>query len=268
MAGRKRAVDPTARAAAGSSSKKAKRQVEASTFEKWQREFESEHQTMEWLCCDLEPGRKTHVATLYCSACRKFKGRILGLKNFSMAWIAGSTNHKTSNVVDHANSEQHKAAMAHVRAEHAKASNQPVTTYATIARCLFTLDGDTRGRLRKKFDLCYLMAKEGIAFAKYPALHALEVRHEVNLGTAYAIPDSAKLFTSYLANSQRQAFLTSVLGRSHFYSFLMDGTTDAGNQEDELIVLQHFFKDDLAREIRSSTQYFSVHTKKLMPEAC
>ena len=104
------------------------------------------------------------------------------------------------------------------------------------------------------------MAKEGIAFAEYPALHALEVCHEVNLGTAYAAPDSAKLFTSYLANSQCQAFLTSVLGRSHFYSFLMDGATDAGNQEDSLIILQHFFKDDLAREIRSSTQYFSVHT--------
>ena len=32
--------------------------------------------------------------------------------------------------------------------------------------------------MRRKLDLCYLMAKEGIAFEKYAALYELEARHD------------------------------------------------------------------------------------------
>ena len=79
-----------------------------------------------------------------------------------------------------------------------------------------------------------MMAKESISFAKYPAIVELESRHGVNLGPAYRTPDSAKAFTGYIAASLHQRFLdkfTSPVGPSIF-SFLIDGTMDAGNQED------------------------------------
>ena len=44
------------------------------------------------------------------------------------------------------------------------------------------------------------------------------------------------------------------------FSFLMDGTTDAGNQEDELIVLLYCSKDATAQEVTSCTRYLSIHT--------
>ena len=44
-----------------------------------------------------------------------------------------------------------------------------------------------QGRM-KKFDICYVIAKESMAFRKYPALHAL---HGVDLGFAYKTTDSA-----------------------------------------------------------------------------
>ncbi len=44
----------------------------------------------------------------------------------------------------------------------------------------------------------------------------------------------------------------------HFYSFLMDGTTDAGNVEDELIVIMGFQKDDTAGEVGTFARYFSL----------
>jgi len=37
---------------------------------------------------------------LWCAVCKQYESRIEGLKNFSRAWIDGSTNHKTSNIVD------------------------------------------------------------------------------------------------------------------------------------------------------------------------
>ena len=64
--------------------------------------------------------------------------------------------------------------------------------------------------MRRKFDMCYLMAKEGIAFEKFPALYELEARHGVDLGAAYRTAPSAKLFTHYIAESQRQQFLRAL----------------------------------------------------------
>ena len=41
------------------------------------------------------------------------------------------------------------------------------------------------------------------------------------------------------------------LSTANFYSFLMEGTADAGNVEDELIVIMSFRKDDTACEVGS-----------------
>ena len=86
-----------------------------------------------------------------------------------------------------------------------------------------------------------------MAFRKYTAIHELEIRHGVELGQTYATKDSAKTFTHFIAESQRSAFLQS-LSTAHFYSFLMDDSTDA---EEELVVIMTFCKDDSTEQIRS-----------------
>ena len=68
-----------------------------------------------------------------------------------------------------------------MQAESAKASKLPVTSYSPLARSLLTIDEGTQERLRKKFDICYVVAKQGLSFRKYPSIHALEERHDVNL---------------------------------------------------------------------------------------
>ena len=184
--------------------KKAKHQVTVSTFEKWQRNFDQEHQTLTWLKCDRDKQDKNLVALLWCSSCREYKSKICSMKNYSQAWITGSENQRTSNVLDHVASDQHRAAMSHLRTTQARASNEPVTSYAPIARSLLMLEESERVRMRRKFDLCYLMAKEGVAFEKCVALYELEARHDVDLGSAYKTAPSAKLFTHYVAESQCQ----------------------------------------------------------------
>ena len=88
-------------------------------------------------------------------------------------------------MLDHVGSNQHKAAMPHLHTAQVRARNEPVTSYAPIARSLLMLEESERGRMRCKFDLCYLMAKEGIMFEKYAPLYELEVRHDVDLGHTY-----------------------------------------------------------------------------------
>ena len=147
-----------------------------------------------------------------------------------------------SNVIDHATSEVHRVAMTRTRADTAKANGGSAALSSTIGRCLSTLDSDTRARMERKFDVCFVMAKQSIPFAKYPALLELEQRHEVDTGHAYNTADSARLFTGFIAKSQRQGFLNSLSSES-FFSLLMDGSTDAGNLEDELVVLLHCHLD-------------------------
>ena len=212
---------------------------------------------MTWLRCDVDQHKKSLVPTLWCDVCRKYEQRICGLKNFSRAWIEGSGNHKTSSIVDHATSDQHKAAMMRLRGDQAKGRNDPVSSYSPIARSLLTMDDAVKERMKKKFDISYVLAKESMPFTKFPAFHELEQRHGVDLGQAYQIRESARTFVHYIAESQRQQFYHS-LSSCHFYSFLMDGSTDRGKVENELVVIPYCQKDDIAEEVTACARYFTV----------
>ena len=61
------------------------------------------------------------------------------MKNYSDVWVKGSTNQLTSSIIDHAASEQHTAAVSRFSAALARSRNEPVVTYAPIARCLKTM---------------------------------------------------------------------------------------------------------------------------------
>ena len=163
-----------------------------------------------------------------------------------------------SNALDHATSEVRKVAMTQKRADATKASGGSAVLSSPIGRCLSTLDSGTRARMETKFDLCFVMAKHSIPFAKYPALLELEQRHKVDIGHAYNTVDSARLFTSCTAKSQRQGFLNS-LPSGGFFSLLMDGSTDAGNLEDELIVLVYCDMDDAEQEMTTYSRFLSLH---------
>ena len=91
----------------------------------------------------------------------------------------------------------------------------------------------------------------------YPVFHSLAEWQDVNIGSTYKTPDSAWLFTHFIAKSQRQIFLSS-LSSNPFFSFLVDGSTDSGNIEQELVFVLYSYKDDTAKEIRSCTRYLSV----------
>ena len=108
---------------------------------------------MTWLRSEVDSQDKSLVSTLWCSVCRQYEKRICGHKNFSRAWIDGSSNHKTSNIADHADSEPHKAAMMYLRKDQAKARNEPITSYSPIARSSLSssMDPAVRERVKKKF---------------------------------------------------------------------------------------------------------------------
>ena len=55
----------------------------------------------------------------------------MGFRNFSSACLNGSSNRRTSNIVDHAQSDQHKAAMNQTHTAIARGQNKPI--FAVVA---------------------------------------------------------------------------------------------------------------------------------------
>ena len=110
-------------------------------------------------------------------------------------------------MIDHDNSDQHKAAMQRLHVDNAKAASQSIATYAPIAKSLLNMEASVKSKMKRKFDICYLMAKEGMAFEKFPALHELQSRHGVSIGSTYVTPQSAKL---YIALAQREGFISQL----------------------------------------------------------
>ena len=232
--------------------KKTKRTVSLPTFRKWQRELNKEYDSVVWLKCEQDGATGTVVA-MFCEVCRKYEDKIQSLRNYSPVWIHGSTNLKTSSVTDHAKSDQHRAAMERLRGEWFKTK----PSSAPIVHSFIAMDQRDVSKMCLKFELCYVLAKEGVAFVKYPVFHSLAERQGVDIGSTYKTPDSARLFTHYIAESQRQIFLSSI-SSTPFFSFLVDGSTDSANIEQELVFVLYSFKDDIAKEIRSCTRYLSV----------
>ena len=113
----------------------------------------------------------------------------------------------------------------------------------------------TKERLKKKFDIYFLLAK---AFLKYPAILELEEHHGVDDGFAYRTKNSAKIFTHYIAESQRQCFLAQKFSSVKLFSFLMDGSTDTSNTENEMIIIVYHKKDNNAQEMRLCIRYVSM----------
>ena len=116
----------------------------------WQSQYNREHCSLLWLRCDKDQDDRRMVSMLWCNIFGNHERNISGLKNFSRAWIKGTTNQRTSNVLDHATSNQHEAVMVYYTRDRAKANNESVNSVSPIAHCLLRIDPTTRARMNRK----------------------------------------------------------------------------------------------------------------------
>ena len=200
---------------------------------------------------------KQYVTRLNCTICVKYKLRIMERRNYSDRWIAGADSLRTSSIRDHAHSDQHEHAMSLLLKEKAVARGESSCSYAPIAAALSRISDDERDTLRQLFDIAYFLAKEKLSFRKYPAICELEVRHGVKLGSAYKTETAAKSFTHYIAESQRKQ-LVHTLQSTKFFSLLMDGSTDVGNVNNELLLVVWFDKEGVDEKVFTHISHLKV----------
>ena len=91
----------------------------------------------------------------------------------------------------------------------------------------------------RKFEIAYVLCKEGLAFRKKVPFCELEEKHGVDLGIGYKNRDACADFVKYIAQVQMDQ-LTTVLAKAKFLSIEADGTTDAANKEEELFMVVYF----------------------------
>ena len=86
--------------------------------------------------------------------------------NFSHRWIIGAESIHTSNIRDHAQSEQHVHAMSLFNHElqQVQGKSSSAIAGAPIVVALNSLSTDERTRLQFKFDITYFIAKERLSF--------------------------------------------------------------------------------------------------------
>ena len=146
--------------------------------------------------------RGTKIVTkLHCKACTKFKEKIESGRNYSEKWVVGAEFVRTSNIRDHAASEQHKHAMLLLKKEQAQSKGESSAAYVPIAQAMDTLSESALKKLRIKFDIAHFVAREKLAFFKYQSLCDLEEHHGVDLGREYRNDKAANQFCYYMAES-------------------------------------------------------------------
>lgn len=97
---------------------------------------------------------------------------------------------QTSSFKDHAKSDMHGRAMQLLKRE----QSTSVTDYSPIAQAFYKMDESLEKQMKMKFDVAYMIAKEGIAFTKINSLCQLQERHGVKLGECYKNDQACAIF--------------------------------------------------------------------------
>lgn len=231
MSGRKRLAETDSGSSSDYPTKK--RKVTINTVQKWKTENDKALNTSIWLIYDKLD--RDHVEALKCSVCIRFKDKLHGCRNYNKAFVEGSRNLRASSFKDHAATDMHKRAMILFH----KSRSTDITEYSAIAKALSTIDPDTECKLKRKFEIAYMICREGLAFTKMAALCELEEKHGVDLGTGYKNNQACSVFVDYIAQAQREG-LAAVLAKAKFCSIQADSSTDSGNVEDELFLVVYF----------------------------
>ncbi|CAB4034812.1 zinc finger 862-like, partial [Paramuricea clavata] len=149
------------------------------------------------------------------------------------------------------NGEPHKLALKLEDEEMFKAKPGPLPAYAAtpLGKAFFKLNENEKVRVKKLIEIAYVVAKEEMPFTKFVAIAKLEKRHGVELGQTYLNDHACADFVDTIAEIYEEE-LNQMLKRVHYYSILVDGSTDARSKEKEVIYILYVDPDTGRQRLR------------------
>ena len=103
------------------------------------------------------------------------------------------------------------------------------------------MNKEVASKFEKLFDIAFFVAKMEMLFTTYPHLCLLEEKHAVELGQTYRNDKACKDFI-FAISDQFKNEIGGQLQRAHFLGVMVDGATDVGVREVEVVYV-HYLKD-------------------------
>ena len=213
-----------------SSSKK--RSITKRTVEKWKAENDKSIQTLRWLHFEMSSDRE-HATLLKCDVCSRFKDKLVSMRNYRPAFIDRTANIRAPMFKDHVATAMHCRAMLLVQKE----TESSVVEYSRIAKALAQANSNetTKAKLKRKFDVAYMVVKENLSFMKMKSICELEERHGTDLGAGYKHDHSCSTSVEFIACEQ----LVTTVPKFCFFSLQAKSSPDSGNTENKLFMILH-----------------------------
>ena len=207
------ASEPKTRKDLPSSSDNSKRQFQA----KWK-------ENRPWLVYNEEK------RVMYCTVCQQYDKSQGRKRNM---FITGSTNLRSSAL------KEHEKCQAHLRSSEAKeAADKP--EMSAFMKSLHKMSEDEKAVLLKLFTTALYIALQNKPFTDFPQLlHLQSVNFNCDLTQNYSNGKQAACFIRYLAEAIRED-VRSAFHASPFISTIMDGSTDTGNIDEEIVYVRYF----------------------------
>ncbi|KAL5007366.1 hypothetical protein ScPMuIL_003785 [Solemya velum] len=204
-----------------------------------------------------------------CSLCKEYYGfnsrdnlnqRLKNLRGQNK-FITGCSNRKVSAVVDHENSNSHKASVKAL-------SPGPVPAESVAVKTLQQLKKADTEKMLILFKSIHAIVKNNRPLSDFEWLCELDVAKGYPIGETYRNQKAAVKFTEAIARAEREKTV-SLLHKVNFFSFLMDGSTDISGDEQETIFVRYCLEGNVTERflwIGSPASTSSVDLKNFVLE--
>ena len=111
------------------------------------------------------------MTLLKCDVCSRFKDKLVLMRNCRPAFIDGTTNIWASTFKDHTATAMHCLAMLLAQKEMASS----VVEYSLIMKAWTqaNINETTKAKLKRKFDVAYMIARENLSFIKMKSISCI-----------------------------------------------------------------------------------------------
>ena len=201
------------------------------TLQSWKSEFN-------WLTFGINIG-------LQCNVCKKWKEKIISVKNFSDTFIKDSTNYWKSTIADHAKTAQHLKSLEFEEKETCVSESRKYKTHITLIAPVDSpiccginkmLESE-RTRMKMLFEAAYLNAKKGRPYSDFKDWIEWAKLQGIKLTVPYQNHMQCTEFIKYISEVLFDENIHKKLEWANFIADFCDGSTNVAVIKKECIYI-------------------------------
>ena len=182
---------------------------------------------------------------LQCNICKKWKEKIISVKNFSDTFIKGSTNYRKSTIADHAKIAQHLKSLELEEKETCVSESGKYQKHITLTApadspvcCgINRMSESERTGMQMLFEAAYLNAKKGRPYSDFEDWIEWAKLQGIKLTVPYQNRTQCTEFIKYIREALFDGNIHKKLERANFIAVFCDGSTNVAVIKKECIYI-------------------------------